>query len=384
MILTDWAGLPKHLLDLILKKLVSSKDYIHFGVACSSWHDVTKDNQGTHINLSHQVPMLITPNEEENTWNVYDPTTDTVRGPKLVVPYGKRFSGSSKGWLVTVEEDFSVTLHKPFSMANEVATIRLPCLFPPSAEDDLDLGTIEPYIENCYDHISKATITADPLANPNDCVVVVIYGEIREVAFIRPAKDTTWTKVDLKEKYVFDIVFHNNEFFALSFNSGRLESFDISDPRNVKVKLVVDGDDIFYLVKPYLVKSHSGELLRIDMDFRWEDNNNTCVTKHIKIFKLDLNESKSSWIEIKTLGDEALFLGDNSSISVLASDFAGFEPNWIYFPLDIDLFGDGGTSWLAAYDIEDERYLYLAISSSSKARLLKQPPIWIVPTLNIG
>ncbi|PON51037.1 hypothetical protein PanWU01x14_218950 [Parasponia andersonii] len=140
------------------------------------------------------------------------------------MPYGKRFYGCSKGWLVGVNKDWSVTLYKPHSMINdgdsEDTLIRLPCLFPVELEfeDDLEQEDIQDYMEefaneledsnqeepemvidpeNVYDyHVYKALITADPLANPNECVVVVIFGGCRELAFIRIAQDKTWTKMN--------------------------------------------------------------------------------------------------------------------------------------------------------------------------------------------
>lgn len=42
------------------------------------------------------------------------------------------------------------------------------------------------------------------------------------------------------------------------------------------------------------------------------------------------------WIEMKNLDDNALFLGDNSSISILASNFPGCQRNSIYFSHDKD------------------------------------------------
>ena len=72
----------KHLLDLVLEKLESLKDYLQFGLVCAPWYDVTKDNQTKRmINLSHQVPMLIVPNKSEHTWDIYDPFNITSKNP---------------------------------------------------------------------------------------------------------------------------------------------------------------------------------------------------------------------------------------------------------------------------------------------------------------
>ena len=52
-------------------------------------------------------------------------------------------------------------------------------------------------------------------------------------------------------------------------------------------------------------------------------------TMGFKVFEVDLGGGK--WKELKSLGNRALFLGNNSSISVEASDFSGCRANCIYF-----------------------------------------------------
>lgn len=57
-------------------------------------------------------------------------------------------------------------------------------------------------------------------------------------------------------------------------------------------------------------------------------------TLKFKIFKLSFD--KCEWIEKETLGDVALFVGDNSSISILASNLPRCMRNCIYFNHDFD------------------------------------------------
>ena len=54
------------------------------------------------------------------------------------------------------------------------------------------------------------------------------------------------------------------------------------------------------------------------------------VTTKFQDFKFD----KHRWTEINNLGGVALFVGDNSSIYVLASNFLRWLPNCIYFVHD--------------------------------------------------
>ena len=169
--MADWKYLPDQLLDSIIEKLESPIDYLRFSAICAQWNHIAKDNESKRSKMLryHQVPMLLLPNiEEEHTFRLYDVMDNKFLETKLSVPYSKRFSGSSQGWLISVDEKFGVTIYKPFSMVKESTSdksidtiIHLPCLFP--ADED--------FVEVHDYHIPTATITADPLENPNDCIL---------------------------------------------------------------------------------------------------------------------------------------------------------------------------------------------------------------------
>ncbi|PON91684.1 hypothetical protein TorRG33x02_125150 [Trema orientale] len=108
------------------------------------------------------------------------------------------------------------------------------------------------------------------------------------------------------------------------------------------------------------------------------------------VFKLELDDEKSRWVEIKSLGDAALFLGDNSSIYVCALDLVGCKPNCVYFSHDDNrttLFDpDTGPSDLGMYNLENKSIenftLHHVEDSALVAKMIAQPPIWVLPTLN--
>lgn len=104
------------------------------------------------------------------------------------------------------------------------------------------------------------------------------------------------------------------------------------------------------------------------------------MTKKIEVFKLSVDELR--WVEIKSLGDVALFLGDNnSSISVMASNFVGCEfGNCIYFTHDKDTLplGIHGPSDMGVCDLESQRISSFAIDAEIIAKM-QGAPIWVVP-----
>ncbi|KAK9912686.1 hypothetical protein M0R45_036536 [Rubus argutus] len=162
---SDWAELPKHLLDSVLERLVSALDYLRFSVVCKSWYDVAKDNYKSAL-------LLLISSDKEDTWSLYDVMDDKVLDMQVRLP-NKRFCGSSKGWLVIVEDNFCVTLLNPFGTVKarkhqENSIIRLPPLKPPAKDRGL-----EAWIKRCNYFVHKTTISEDPILNANDCIVVM-------------------------------------------------------------------------------------------------------------------------------------------------------------------------------------------------------------------
>ena len=89
---------------------------------------------------------------------------------------------------------------------------------------------------------------------------------------------------------------------------------------------------------------------------------------------------------MKSLGDEALFVGDNQSMSILASNFPGCQPNSIYFTDDsIDVFAikntyrPKGPFDMGIYCLENGTF-QKHYTPKYKHRYLA-PPLWVVPPL---
>ncbi|PON39359.1 hypothetical protein PanWU01x14_305380 [Parasponia andersonii] len=163
------------------------------------------------------------------------------------------------------------------------------------------------------------------------------------MAYIRPARDSTWASF-IDDNYD-DIVYYKDQFYAITTqHTGILVSFDVtnSSKSNVIVTEEIfsdneegeeeqeDDDDeeeeeIFsyneeeeedegFLYRVYLVESIGGDLLKVK---RWRIYDIHRVTRSFTVFKLSLADVPR-WLKVESLGDEALFLGDNSSIYVLA------------------------------------------------------------------
>ncbi|ONH92703.1 hypothetical protein PRUPE_8G190800 [Prunus persica] len=122
-------------------------------------------------------------------------------------------------------------------------------------------------------------------------------------------------------------------FYAVSHN-GRVSVFDIENPtKEAKTEVVVPRlpRELLVHISPGRVKSlveSAGDLLVVSAHEEGYER-----APKFRVFKVPLRDG--NWqldSEVKDLGNRTLFLGDNNtSFSVLASDYSGCEPNCIYF-----------------------------------------------------
>lgn len=182
----------------------------------------------------------------------------------------------------------------------------------------------------------------------------------------------------------------------------RLEIGDDVNSNSSKEKVLTPRGYQFshFANKGYLVESTKGELLHVrrflkrrneteDGFFRFDDKDIWFLwTESFKVYKLLFNERHDSivqQVEVKSLGDEALFVGDNYSVSVLTSNFPGCQPNSIYYADDLIEYRevrlpDDGPSDMGIFNLDDETITQHYPLHSWQKNF--PPALWIVPYFN--
>lgn len=101
-------------------------------------------------------------------------------------------------------------------------------------------------------------------------------------------------------------------------------------------------------------------------------------TREFRVFKVDVSNWRGT--ELHSLGENALFLGDNASISIKASKFSGLRPNCIYYTDDCwpsyIFFKRGGGKDMGIFNLKDgsRTPCYEGESLSPVC-----PPLWVRP-----
>lgn len=404
----NWSDLYTDLLGLILNK-VSLTDALRFKDVCSSWNLAAKSRFVSS-------PLLMVPGRDIKSEDHDDITSSRTsyyrRFYSLAEKKDYKFFdydfpetwkcvGSSRGWLVIMGKGVNAVLLNPFS------------------RQKIEL----PLIETLIFHgkriipewgISKAIVVSDSyeeIKERNKTWVVVIYGLLYKNLAYCNIKDQSWTELKGENLFYCDILGHKGRLYALS-SSSIVEVWDFQGSFPTKVmkfdpssQLCLDLDskkflEDRYFVQSYLVES-KGEFLLVarivgyyvnsegdlldEGDLLTDEDSHPLVcpyrTMAFRVYKMDLRGKK--WEKVESLGDRALFLGGNESMSFSSGVFQGCEGNSIYFTddnwdsMNVDyLYGghDNGVYSLEAkafkpcFEFDDDDNL-------------DPPPFWIVPSL---
>ncbi|PSR93453.1 F-box protein [Actinidia chinensis var. chinensis] len=375
----DWAWLPKNLLWSIVETYLDQfSDFMRFSSVCQQWRCVTLENNHRHkqtLNIfkacHNKLPMLLmgTKENHEEKRLLFSVTEGITYEVQLPSPCHNRFFGSSFGWLFTMDKTI-ITLLNPFNGG----AVPLPAFKDP-------FGYFEDYMDEIRDYfVEKGMILSDPCLSPNNFKVVVIYSGMCKLAFYTSGDDS-WNFINTERDYVFsDVIYHKGQVYAVNCWS-ELVKIDVSGGVH---KVMTKISSVCAQVT-YLVESQEGDLLLVQRFWKSENNSHS-KTIEFKVFKLvyPIGEAQTKWVEIKNIGDQALFLGDNHSLAVSTSEFPGCQSNCIYYTDQHHVIVPpyvchGPDDDLGVFYIENGKFQSQYLLDFSVKHML--PPIWFVPNL---
>ncbi|KAJ0462853.1 hypothetical protein HanHA300_Chr14g0508661 [Helianthus annuus] len=395
----DWSELQPELIESIAHKLKIHKDYIGFRSVCSNWR---KSTSKTPKHLPCQLPWLMFPqqNQQSHLRLFFSLSEDKIYRISLPeASFFRRRCGSSHGWLVYLEETPAVFVINPLTRVKH----HLPplCSFPNvvnfSVYDvgrEYTLKTVEGDVYTCSlkemrdSFIKKVVFSSSPSDKDLDYYALAIVNQTGDLAYCKKG-DSVWKFIDDAQAYCEDVVFHKGCFYAVS-KYGTIAVCDVCGGKDlpnvsfIHTPLQVGGDmqylvslgDELLLVTRYLELGFDVEQHQLDIFYK---------TTEFRVFKLVLNDDVM-WESVYELDDWALFVGENSSVAIRASDFEGCKGNQIYFTDDYSEWnydGANGDHDLGVYDLEDGSVAALPCYTRKFYNGRRwPPPIWITPSLH--
>ncbi|KAL5706363.1 hypothetical protein ACHQM5_024541 [Ranunculus cassubicifolius] len=395
--MADWSQLPQDLLDKIATELTFCIDLLRFRSICSSWR--SSISYPPHC-FPNRIPIC-PPN----------PTTGLIDSgyfylskriiAKLISPDQNQIN---KPWIIKLEQDVSDKSHL-LNPLSESKIQPLPSNFP-KLFDFMDIGISELGQEYVLRYANKQAFgfagdvyrekvifsSNPPGSKEVDYVIMTIHVSGKLAMF--KLKDNTWSIIDDMPSPYDDLILYKGEFYAVD-STGRAvvvvgPSLGVEEVTSSVFggdkKYLVELDGDLLLVDRYLSIGSDDHPIYLNNVHDYEifvpANDDTYVidtTVQFKIYKLDWREK--SWVEVKTLGDHMLFLGDNCSFSTTASDISGTKGNCIYFTdryFQINKEEDGAfrCHCIGVFNLEDASIGPLA-AYPGYSQLFWPPPTWI-------
>ncbi|KAM5560568.1 F-box protein [Rosa sericea] len=341
--MADWSGLHQDLVICIAKQIVFLKDFHAFGAVCKPWRSAaTKDNftgpspllmvsgwdgSSTEANIRKLVHLKDRP-------EIYRKLVHLKDRPEIYMNCKKQrcFYYSSLGWLMSISEDFKVSLLNPF---DHHARIKLPDINMLKAS----VGEVKlPRVLHYDRMISKFVLSSCPFSS-SDCIVVVSYEMVigNGWGFCRLGDDK-WTHVSWC--LLMDLAYYNGQLYAVDIK-GNILICDIQDLEQPKTSILLSKGIPMEPIyggsrqRIYIVES-AGVLLVVLHTF---EMSSSIKTIKLRVFEVPFDKTEEwEWsnLEVKNLGNKTLFLGcKNSSYSIEASEYYfGCKPNCIYFTIE--------------------------------------------------
>ncbi|XP_059653914.1 F-box protein SKIP23 [Cornus florida] len=395
--MATWSQLPTELLNLISKHLNSETDLLRFRSVCSSWRS-SLSPETTHPTPS-RFPILPNDGISDTSWGFYL-SKRTIFRLGLPQPSGQTLP--SDAWLIKLEQDVPHRMH----LLNPLSRFEfkpLPTNFP-RILDHSKFRVSELGHEYVLQHINYR-----PFANSigdagnlymekvalhslvDGFVLLTIHVSGRLVLF--KSGDPKWTVISELTSPYDDVILFEGQFYAVD-STGRTVVVDVDSSPSVSLvansvfggdkKLLVESCGDLLLVDMYLSLGPEDDLGNVEGFEGLEGDEFNCYiierTVRFKVFKFDRDGQR--WVELKSLGDQMLFLGDNCTFSVSTSDFPGCVGNCILFT-DNSLEGGDNvmkTRGMGVFDLERASIEPLA-DCPGISKLFWPPPEWVSSTM---
>ncbi|CAL4966582.1 unnamed protein product [Urochloa decumbens] len=384
--------MPENILLQILAAL-DLPDLIRAGSVCSAWHGACTSLCNLGRWKQPQTPCLVytAKSRGDSAAGLYSLSEKKAYTLALPDPpvRSMSFIGSAHGWIIAADDRSELHLINPITGDR----IALPSI------TTTEFGRTTPNVYGLSElrdiFFDKAFLSSDP--STGNYIVAAIHNPCYRLSFAR-AGDDCWTLLPPHDDFG-DCIFKDDLMYALT-QLGEIHVFDFSGPA-VKQKVVLEKMRSYNADNMYIVQIPCGDLLQIwgdydfiplaedvsqprpleeDDDFSEPDlpyaykSHKHYATK-FKLFKVDLTANKL--VEISSLGENVLFLGQNQSVCLCAEEHPQLKANRVYFTDNDEFCGRKNiVRDIGVLNLSDNSREYL---SSPQIWSNWPSPVWITP-----
>lgn len=341
-----WSTLPKDVIPILINRLETRIDLLRFRSICRSWRYSSAASLSSPPLSLPNLPFPFSPLAADPRRGTFTAAATTVF---LLQPFDEIPHRTTSHYLIKVEEDAKTRLVCPVS---DLVQTRFPAGF--SKEVNLLEFRIS-QVHNSYTFRNLELLNCKPIeaglpfvkkivvlgSNPDSRIVVVVY-EMWDLdgrlAMLRVGDDS-WTPIYTQHFVCDDIIVYKGNFYTVD-RSGR--AFVLDPNMNLIEIAPPPTNENGKKKKKHLVES-IGDLLLVDKYFELHERNvyyykdgkervkssNREMVSEMRVYRL--NEDEHRWVEVRSLEDQILFVGDDCSYSVSAREFPGCRGNRVVY-----------------------------------------------------
>lgn len=232
--------------------------------------------------------------------------------------------------------------------------------------------------------IKKIVLSSSPADKDYSFFAVAILNQTLDLAYCRNG-DQYWTLIEGMQSFSEDVIFSKGSFYAVD-KGGMVAVCDLAGDKDKPRVSIIQTPPQFGGDMQYLVGAEDELLLvtrYLDLEFDFEPHHPHLAyrTTRFEVFKL--NWCVAQWERMRSLGNNALFIGKNSSLALSASDFPGCVADCIYYTDDYsesnydDVHGEHD---LGIFKLEDGSIEPLPCYPRYSHYCLQwPPPLWVTP-----
>lgn len=301
-----------------------------------------------------ELPLLLLPNSFLNNNDIksfLSIPTYKLHHLNLPAAQGKIICGSSAGWLIVIDYVSTIILINPLTSAH----IQLPQISPNKVL------------------IHKAILSSEPECDPYNFVVMVIYGEKKQLAYYK-ARSESWEVLEAG-CYYDDVI-----------SEGRRKFYAVNEHGKV-VKCKVNSLPAFKeVLEPWSFQGNKLYLFRIEgqffVVFRSLKDHQVSGYETYKFSVFKLNVKKERYHMMGSFPSVALFLGQNQSTWLHADETKGVVGNSIYFTDDYASgCGGGGGHDFGRYNMEDDSVERFECWDFQNLKCIESRPIYLISNM---
>ncbi|KAH8508140.1 hypothetical protein H0E87_010322 [Populus deltoides] len=362
--MSQWAHLPKELLDMISKCLDSRVDLVCFRAVCTSWR-----YSASSPSFDQEIPRLILKLPSPIHADAILMQTAVCR-MELISKYPNSFSSFAKSWLVKVGE----SKYGKLQLLNPLTNYKIK--YSPISLNLLDFKFVQLnkafLLQQSRRFLVFGIIKVVPFPISASCSnmdgfgILAIYHE-GKLGYWKYG-DKEWTLLDYKNFQYDDIIVYREQFYVIDrrgtvyWIDSSLKVIQYSPPLygcGGQKNLVESRGDL-YVVDRYLDgerrtwKDYENVMDYSDNPFRVRKLRKQSRPRAVDLRVYKLDEELATWVDVKSLDDQIFVLGTDCSFSISCREFNGGKGNCIYFVDGDDHAGRGlSASSIHVFQLED-------------------------------